>query len=84
MRDQMAVIRHCGRSPSLIPSIRELEVQDDPAARQYSFTVATSLEVAFSSRVISHGTLRMLALLAILNDTGIASGALMFYGSWKR
>jgi predicted ATPase len=30
--------------------------------------VSTSLEVAFSSRVISDGTLRMLALLAILND----------------
>jgi predicted ATPase len=52
----------------LIPSIRELEVQDDPPARQYSFSLNFAGEVAFSSRVISDGTLRMLALLAILND----------------
>ena len=53
---------------SLIPSIRELEVQDNSATRQYSFSINFAGEVAFSSRVISDGTLRMLALLAILND----------------
>jgi predicted ATPase len=53
---------------SLIPSVRELEVQNDPATRQYSFSINFAGEVAFSSRVISDGTLRMLALLAILND----------------
>jgi predicted ATPase len=53
---------------SLIPSVRDLEVQNDPATRQYSFTINFGNEVAFSSRVISDGTLRMLALLAILND----------------
>jgi predicted ATPase len=53
---------------SLIPSVRELEVQNDPTTRQYSFSINFAGEVAFSSRVISDGTLRMLALLAILND----------------
>ena len=53
---------------SLIPSVRELEVQNDPTTWQYSFSINFAGEVAFSSRVISDGTLRMLALLAILND----------------
>jgi predicted ATPase len=53
---------------SLIPSVRDLEVQNEPATRQYSFTLNFAGQVVFSSRVISDGTLRMLALLAILND----------------
>ena len=53
---------------SLIPSVRDLEVQNEPAVRQYSFTLKFAGQVVFSSRVISDGTLRMLALLAILND----------------
>lgn len=53
---------------SLIPSVRSIEVQNDPSIRQYSFTLNFSGEMVFSSRVISDGTLRMLALLTVLND----------------
>jgi predicted ATPase len=53
---------------SLIPSVRELEVQNEPNRRQYSFSLKFSGQLIFSSRVISDGTLRMLALLTILND----------------
>lgn len=53
---------------SLIPSVRAVEVGDNPVAREYSFSVLTSDQLQFSSRVISDGTLRLLALLAILDD----------------
>ena len=52
----------------LIPSVSTLEVHDDPKQRQFSFSLGFSGQQLFSSRVISDGTLRLLALLAILND----------------
>jgi predicted ATPase len=53
---------------SLIPSVRKLEVRNDPGERQYSFSLKFTGDLAFSSRVISDGTLRLLALLTVLND----------------
>lgn len=53
---------------SLIPSVSRLRVQDDPAERQYSFGLEFAGQQVFSSRVISDGTLRLLALLTVLND----------------
>jgi predicted ATPase len=53
---------------SLIPSIRELQVESDPTQKQYSFALKFSGDMTFSSRVISDGTLRLLALLTVLND----------------
>jgi predicted ATPase len=53
---------------SLIPTVRKIEVFDDISAKEYSFGVNTSEGLSFSSRVISDGTLRVLALLAILDD----------------
>jgi predicted ATPase len=53
---------------SLIPSVQELDVQNEPNSRQYSFGLKFSGQLMFSSRVISDGTLRMLALLTVLND----------------
>lgn len=53
---------------SLIPSVRSLSVLDDPSHRQYAFSVNFAEGLAFSSRVISDGTLRLLALLTLLND----------------
>ncbi|MGO9721569.1 MAG: AAA family ATPase [Methylocella sp.] len=52
----------------LIPSVRDIEVKTDVSNRQYSFNLRFAGETEFSSRVISDGTLRMLALLSILND----------------
>jgi predicted ATPase len=53
---------------SLIPSIKRLTVRNDPNDRQYSFGLDFKGDLAFSSRVISDGTLRLLAVLTILND----------------
>ena len=53
---------------SLIPSVRGLIVRNDQNQRQYSFGVEFSDDLVFSSRVISDGTLRLLALLTVLND----------------
>ncbi len=52
----------------LIPSVRDIDVKTDVSSRQYSFNLKFAGEIEFSSRVISDGTLRMLALLSILND----------------
>ena len=52
---------------ALIPSVCNVRVQSDDQ-RQYSFSVGFADDMSFSSRVISDGTLRILALLTILND----------------
>ncbi|WP_420140954.1 AAA family ATPase [Sphingomonas sp.] len=52
---------------ALIPSVCNVKVQSDDQ-RQYSFNVGFAGDLSFSSRVISDGTLRLLALLTILND----------------
>lgn len=53
---------------SLIPSAAGLESQSDVAQRQYSYALRFTDDLSFSSRVISDGTLRLLALLTLLND----------------
>lgn len=52
---------------ALIPSVCRVRVQAEDQ-RQYSFSVDFIGDLSFSSRVISDGTLRILALLTILND----------------
>lgn len=53
---------------SLIPSVCKLQVTNDPQQRQFSFSLGFTDTLEFSSRVISDGTLRLLALLTVLND----------------
>lgn len=53
---------------SLIPSVSRLESISDVTQRQYGFRIRFSGDLSFSSRVISDGTLRLLALLTLLND----------------
>ncbi|WP_082584913.1 AAA family ATPase [Caulobacter sp. Root655] len=53
---------------SLIPAVRQVKVYNDANAKEYSFAVSTSEKLNFSSRVISDGTIRLLALLSILDD----------------
>ena len=53
---------------SLIPSVSRLEIKNDPQQRQYLFSLGFTGDLIFSSRVISDGTLRLLALLTVLND----------------
>lgn len=53
---------------SLIPSVSRISVTDDPNQRRYSFSIQFTGDLTFSSRVISDGTLRLLALLTLLDD----------------
>jgi predicted ATPase len=53
---------------SLITSVRGIRVNNDTEAKDYSFSLRLADDLNFSSRVISDGTLRLLALLTILND----------------
>lgn len=53
---------------SLIPSVSAIQTQADSIERQFSFNIKFSSNLVFSSRVISDGTLRLLALLTVLND----------------
>jgi predicted ATPase len=53
---------------SLIPSVRKLEIRNDPNQKQYSFSLEFAGDLVFSSHVISDGTLRLLALLTVLDD----------------
>lgn len=53
---------------ALIPSVAGLHAGSDLNQRQYSFSVRFAGDLRFSSRVISDGTLRLLALLTVLND----------------
>jgi predicted ATPase len=62
---------------SLIPSVRSIVVQDDERTREYAFDIRLNDDLSFSSRVISDGTLRLLALMTILNDPK-RSGMLCF------
>jgi predicted ATPase len=62
---------------SLIPSVSRLESTSDVLQRQYAFSLRFTNELSFSSRVISDGTLRLLALLTLLNDP-IRNGTLCF------
>lgn len=52
----------------LIPSVRSLMIEDDESQRKYAFGLGFAGDVTFSSRVISDGTLRLLALLTVLHD----------------
>ena len=52
----------------LIPSVAHLRVRGSPTAAEYSFDIELADSLTFSSRVISDGTLRLLALLTVLND----------------
>ena len=52
---------------ALIPSVSRIQARAD-VDRQYSFGLSFAGELSFSSRVISDGTLRLLALLTVLND----------------
>jgi predicted ATPase len=54
----------------IIPSVRRLKIQNDTSGRQYSFSLEFDGDFVFSSRVISDGTLRLLALLTILDAPG--------------
>jgi len=66
-----------GDLSSLINSVRSIEVRDDVKSNQYDFDLLLEDDVAFSSRVISDGTLRLLALITLLRDPK-RSGILCF------
>ena len=53
---------------SLIPSVASIQVDGSRSATEHSFRIELADDISFSSRVISDGTLRLLALLTVLND----------------
>jgi hypothetical protein len=53
---------------SLLPVITRIDVMDDKAGKQFVIQVKTQDNREFSSRVLSEGTLRLLALCVFLND----------------
>ena len=54
---------------NLVPGILKIEVDTDQARKQYIIRVIMQDETSFSSKVLSDGTLRMLALAALKNDS---------------
>ncbi len=53
---------------SLIPSVAGIQMDDSASPTEHSFSIKLADANSFSSRVISDGTLRLLALLTVLND----------------
>jgi len=53
---------------SLIPSVSGIKLRDTPSSSEYSFDLRLRDDLSFSARVISDGTLRLLALVTLLND----------------
>lgn len=53
---------------ALIPSVKRIDVVNDALQRQYAFSLQFHDQLSFSSRLISDGTLRLLALLTLIND----------------
>lgn len=52
----------------VIPGVIDFDVTEDAAAREYRIEITTRDKTSFSSRVVSDGTLRVLALLTALYD----------------
>ena len=53
---------------SLIPSVKKIIIRDDLDQKRYSYSLKFEDSLEFSSRIISDGTVRLLALLAIIHD----------------
>jgi predicted ATPase len=53
---------------SLIPGLVDLNVEEDTTNREYRLDLSMRDEFPFSSRVVSDGTLRILAFLTLLHD----------------
>lgn len=66
-----------GDLSSLITTVRRVIVKNDEGLKEYSFEVEMTDGQRFSSRVISDGTLRLLALLTLVDDPG-RGGVLCF------
>ncbi len=61
----------------VLPNIKKLDVLDDKAGRQYVLKILNQDNRSFTSRVLSEGTLRLLALCTFLYDPEF-SGVLCF------
>jgi len=53
---------------SLIPGVVDLNIEEDTTNREYRVGLSMREEFPFSSRVVSDGTLRLLAFLTLLHD----------------
>lgn len=52
----------------LIPQVKRVRVLEDTSSKEYAFSIEVKDGTSFSSRVISDGTIRLLALLAVIDD----------------
>lgn len=52
----------------VVPGVTDFDVTEDAAAREYRIEITMRDKTTFSSRVVSDGTLRVLALLTALHD----------------
>lgn len=75
--DEFILTDICTDLCNLIPGIVRVKVEEDEARDRYTVWAKTSDGRRFSSRVLSDGTLRMLALATIKNDPA-HSGVLLF------
>lgn len=66
--DEFILTDICTDLSNLIPGIVKVEVEEDEAKDRYLVWAQTSDGRRFSSRVLSDGTLRMLALVSLKND----------------
>ena len=55
----------------LVPSVMDISVEEDRRYGEYRVNLAMREGQSFSSRVVSDGTLRLLALLTLLNDPNL-------------
>ncbi|MCI3918643.1 ATP-binding protein [Paenibacillus sp. TRM 82003] len=75
--DQYLLTDICTDLSNLVPGIVRVEVEEDEARDRYMVWAKTSDGRKFSSRVLSDGTLRMLALASLKNDPQ-QGGVLLF------
>jgi predicted ATPase len=75
--DEFILTDICTDLSNLVPGIVKVAVEEDEARDRYMVWAQTSDGRRFSSRVLSDGTLRMLALASIKNDP-LQGGVLLF------
>ena len=66
--DKFALVDVSRDMANLVPSILEIRVEQDKASDKYVIYAETSDRRSFSSKVLSDGTLRLLALTTLRND----------------
>jgi predicted ATPase len=67
--DEFALTDVSRTMANLVPGILKIRVEQNQASNKYEIWASTSDQLTFSAQVLSDGTLRLLALAALSNDT---------------